>query len=219
MRKIIIKNLSKSFKIGSVTRNILHDCNLEIGANETVGLLGLNGSGKTTLMKILAGVEELSGGKKIINGNISWPVGIYSGLINNITVEQNITLMAELLNINAGRLLERVLVDANLSTSRENLVKNLSSGMKAKLGFVLATSIDFDFFIFDELTAVGDKFFKELFYKKIIEIKRDKTIIMTSHDNKMIEEYCDYAYIIDKQTISKKYSINDAIEKYNMVTG
>ena len=215
MSKIIIKNLSKSFKTGKVTSNVLNDCNLEIGANEAVGLLGLNGSGKTTLMKILAGVEELSGGKKIIQGNISWPVGIYSGLINNISVSQNIFLIANLLNINQQKLLKKVLIDGSFQSHSEKLVQQLSSGLKARLGFVLATSIDFDFFLFDELTAVGDKFFRDLFYEKIEEIKQDKSVIMTSHDDKMIEKYCDYAYIIENKTLSKKYPVNEAIKIYN----
>ena len=102
MGKIVIKNLSKSFKNNNTLPTIvLKNCNLEIGANEAVGLLGLNGSGKTTLMKILAGAEELSSGKKIIQGNISWPVGIYSGLVNNISVSQNIFLICVWL-INSG---------------------------------------------------------------------------------------------------------------------
>ena len=218
MGKIVIKNLSKSFKNNNTLPTIvLKNCNLEIGANEAVGLLGLNGSGKTTLMKILAGAEELSSGKKIIQGNISWPVGIYSGLVNNISVSQNIFLIANLLNIKQEGLLDRVLSDKILNSSKEKLVMHLSSGMRARLGLVLATSIDFDFFLFDELSAVGDKFFRKLFYEKLQEIKLDRSVIMTSHHDKIIERYCDYAYIIRNKTLSKKYPVDEAIKIFNEV--
>ena len=146
MKYIELKAVSKAFKdTRDKTINVLNKCNMYIEKGESIGILGANGSGKSTLLKIISGSESVSSGERIVKGNISWPVGVYSALLPNLTVDQNVNLIGDLMGVNKAQLLDRVLSLSGLTASKYQLVSSLSSGMRAKLGFFLVISIDFDF--------------------------------------------------------------------------
>ena len=93
MKYIELKGVTKVFKdTRDKTINVLSKCDLYIEKGESIGILGANGSGKSTLLKIISGSETVSSGERIVKGNISWPVGVYSALLPNLTVDQNVNL-------------------------------------------------------------------------------------------------------------------------------
>lgn len=187
----------------------LKNINLEIKKGEVLGIVGVNGAGKSTLLKIIAGVLTPTHGRVIINGKINAILELSSGLKPEMTGRENIRLNLQINGIqnDLDRLVSEIIEFADIGEHIDQPVKSYSSGMKARLGFGLATSTDPDVLIVDEVLAVGDVLFKRKCYNRIENLfKKGKTVIFVSHDAQAVVEFCSDAILLyDREIILRDH--------------
>lgn len=197
---------------------VFHKQSLHFPFGKNIGLLGLNGAGKTVLLKILSKAESLNEGKLDISGSVSWPVGVSAGLDPALTGRENIDFICSSLGIKEiDEVAQEVAKRSNLVDFMDKQVKNYSSGMQARLAFFLCFVVDFDFYLADEITAVGDDIFKHRAEEFMRKKTDNSTLILTSHSIDHIREHCEIGCVIDKGKISPVMDIEDSIRYYQEV--
>lgn len=215
LKKFIInvlkgENKSKEF-------NALKNINLEIFKGERIGIIGNNGSGKSTLLKVISGIVKPTDGKVYTNGLIAPLLELGAGFDDDFSGEYNIYLNSAILGRSKSFIEEHfneIIEFSELGDFIKEPIRNYSSGMRAKLGFSIATQINPDILILDEILGVGDQHFQKKSNRKITDIiNSGKTVILVSHsidqivaltdrvvwlDNGMIKEIGPSRFICDK---------------------
>ena len=172
----------------------LDDISFDIEKGDIFGLVGFNGAGKSTLLKIIAGVLRPTCGSVEVRGSIAPLIEVGAGFDPDLTARENIYLNGAILGHNKVFLdehFDRILDFAELRDFVDVPVKNFSSGMYARLGFAIATEVQPDILIVDEVLSVGDYRFQEKCEARIREmIDGGTTVIMVSHEQAMVRKLC-----------------------------
>lgn len=172
----------------------LKDVSFDIKKGEVVGLIGSNGAGKSTLLKVVSGVMKPTKGKVTTDGVISPMIELGAGFDMELTARENIYLNGAILGYSKKFLEEKFDEIVEFSELREFLdvpVKNFSSGMTAKLAFSIATVVDPEILIVDEILSVGDLKFQEKSKKKMESmISGGTTVLYVSHSLDAIKDIC-----------------------------
>lgn len=196
----------------------LHDISFDIYKGDILGLIGLNGAGKSTLLKILAGVLKPTSGTVQVKGRIAPLIEVGAGFDPELTARENIFLNGAILGYSRQFLeskFDEILDFAELRDFVDVPVKNFSSGMYARLGFAIATMVEPDILIVDEVLSVGDFRFQEKCEKRIREmIGHGVTIILVSHDSKLIKEMCSRVIWLEHGAIRKMGSTESICDEY-----
>jgi lipopolysaccharide transport system ATP-binding protein len=183
----------------------LKNINLEIKKGEVLGIVGVNGAGKSTLLKIISGVLTPTTGRVNIYGRINAILELGSSLRPEMTGRENIKLNLQINQINKDRekITQEIVEFADIGEHMDQPIKSYSSGMKARLGFGIATSTDPDILIVDEVLAVGDVLFQRKCFSKIENLFKDgKTVIFVSHNAQSVIEFCSRAVLLyDREII------------------
>lgn len=183
----------------------LKNINLEIKKGEVLGIVGVNGAGKSTLLKIIAGVMTPTTGRVVIHGRVNAILELGSALKSEMTGRENIRLNLQINGIERDRenITQEIIDFADIGEHLDQPVKTYSSGMRARLGFAIATSTDPDVLIVDEVLAVGDVLFQRKCHVKIEQLFNDgKTVIFVSHSAQSVIEFCSRAVLLyDKEII------------------
>ena len=211
--KVSIKNLclsvpdiehkKTSYSLGLKKNNsipLLNDINIDLTEGDTLGLIGLNGSGKTTFFKCLAGIYENYDGEISINGTIAPILELGMGFKQELTGYENILLVARLMKqeINNDLVLD-IIKFSGIGESIDQKIQYYSSGMLARLSFSIMSSINSDILLLDEVFAVGDALFVEKATNKMKDkINKSKIVIMSSHNIKQIESFCNKVLLLHK---------------------
>ncbi len=212
-----LRHITKTYRIGKKSRLILDNvsCNFRQGIN--VGILGRNGAGKSTLMGIIGGKIKPDSGRIVRTSLISWPLG-FSGCFNgSLTGKENLRFVSRIYNKDWKDIAEFVEDFSELGSYMNQPVMTYSSGMKAKLAFGLSMAIGFDYYLIDEVTAVGDASFKSKCQKIFQEKKSHSTLIIVSHSISTIRAQCDIAGVLDAGIITFYDTITDAIKEYDAI--
>ena len=196
----------------------LDDISFSVQKNELLGIVGLNGAGKSTLLKILSGVFTPTSGSVKVKGTVAPLIEVGAGFDPELTAKENIFLNGLILGYSRKFIQEHFdeIVDfAELENFINVPVKNFSSGMYARLGFAIATVVEPDILIVDEVLAVGDFQFYQKCERRISNmIKNGVTIILVSHDINMVERMCTKVLWLEHGHI-KAYGDKDKIcEQY-----
>ncbi len=172
----------------------LRDVSFNIGKGEVVGLIGSNGAGKSTLLKVVSGVMKPTKGKVEVHGVISPMIELGAGFDGNLTARENIYLNGAILGYSKKFLDEKfdeIVEFSELKDFLEVPVKNFSSGMTAKLAFSIATIVNPEILIVDEILSVGDIKFQDKSKNKMMEmIKGGTTVLYVSHSLESIKDLC-----------------------------
>ena len=183
----------------------LDHVSFEVNKGDILGLVGFNGAGKSTMLKILAGVLTPTSGTVKVKGSVAPLIEVGAGFDPELTARENIYLNGAILGFSKSFLdkkFDSIIEFAELQDFINVPVKNFSSGMYARLGFSIATAVQPDILIVDEVLSVGDFRFQEKCEKRIREmIQDDVTIILVSHDMGMIENLCNKVVWLDHGTI------------------
>ncbi len=179
----------------------LRDINFDIKKGERLGVLGLNGSGKSTLLKIVSGVLKPTTGTVTTRGTVAPLLELGAGFSKEYTGRENIYLYGSVLGFSKKFLDEKFdeIVDfSGLGEFIDVPIKNYSSGMKSRLGFSIATVVEPDVLILDEVLSVGDKKFRRKSEKKIMDMfDNGVTVLFVSHSLEQVQRLCDKAIILD----------------------
>lgn len=214
---ISIRNLYKRYHNHHGSDWVLRDVNLEIPDGVNVGLVGRNGAGKSTLLRLIGGMDSPDRGEVIRDSSVSWPIGLTGGFQGSMTGRQNVKFVARIHggNQHLAEIIEKVECFAEIGKAFDDPVKTYSSGMRARLAFGLSLAFDFDIFLSDEATSVGDQVFRKKAAKAFKDKVGQASLIMVSHGEGILKELCQAGILIDKGSAIWFDDINDALSEYH----
>jgi len=195
---------------------VLQGVNFVIPTNVSVGLIGGNGVGKSTLLRIIGGVDMPTRGRVERRCNVSWPMGFGGGLQRSLTGRQNAKFVCRIHGHedDIPQRLEQIQKFANLGPAFDEPVRTYSSGMRARLQFALSLAFDFDVYISDELTAVGDANFKAKAKAEFKRLADHASIIMVSHSEGVLRQFCQAGIWLHDGRADWFDNIADALREY-----
>jgi len=194
------------------------DVSFDVRRGEILGIIGRNGSGKSTLLKIIAGVYRPTTGTVVVNGTLAPLIELGAGMHHELTGRENILLNGLLMGYSKETMRERqqkIIEFADIGDFIDAPVKQYSSGMYMRLAFAVATEINPDILVVDEILAVGDFAFQEKCVNRLRAFRAaGKTIILVSHSLSQIEEQCDRVILLEKGKMTIDGSPSEAIKAY-----
>lgn len=199
--------------------SILKDISLSMEPGDRLAILGRNGAGKSTLLRILAGILPPTAGKIHIKGKVSTLFTASAGFVFNATGYENIRIMARILGIpyeQHASIIRQVEEFTELGSKLHEPLRTYSAGMKSRLGFAVATSIDPEILLIDEVIGAGDNFFR----KKAEELIQNKIqasgiVAVASHSEAIIKSFCDKAILLENGNIRDFGNVDDVFNTYN----
>lgn len=180
----------------------LRHVTLEVNHGESLAVIGPNGAGKSTFLQVLAGIMRPTEGTVDVRGQVSGLLGLGVGFDVELSGVENILLGGAFLGLDGPRireLLPSIVEFADLGQFIDAPLKTYSSGMRARLGFAIATAVDPDILLLDEVLATGDANFRAKSKARVIElVKAAKAVVLVTHDMDWVREYCNRALLLEK---------------------
>ena len=196
----------------------LRDISFEVKSGSTLGLLGRNGSGKSTLLKIISGVLTPSEGKVVRPVATAALLELGAGFQPDMTGRENIFLNSSILGRSRKdtfAVLDQIIEFSGISEFIDTPVKFYSSGMYARLGFSIAIHTDPELLLVDEVLAVGDEPFQKKCLERIKSMQNEgRTIILVTHNTHTVDEFCDYAVVLDHGRVLSQGNTKEVTEIY-----
>lgn len=228
LNKEKVDNL-KEYVIKFLTRKLeykkfyaLKNINIEVKKGEHLAILGLNGAGKSTLLKTIVGVYKPVEGTIEKSGVVAPLLELGAGFEPNYTGEENIYLYGSILGYTREYIKEKfdeIVEFSELGSFIKVPIKNYSSGMRARLGFSIATAVEPDILILDEVLSVGDAAFKKKSLAKVQSLfDKGVTVLFVSHSIEQVRAICDRAILLEHGEIIAQGDIEDVIPIYNQKT-
>jgi ABC-type polysaccharide/polyol phosphate transport system ATPase subunit len=183
----------------------LRDVTFRVRPGESVAVIGPNGAGKSTLLQVLAGIIQPSAGRVDVRGNVSSLLTLGAGFDQDLTGRDNILLAGAFLGFDHREMLTRlpeIIAFADLGDFIDAPLKTYSQGMRARLGFSIATAVEPDVLLLDEVLATGDAVFREKSKARIVELLRAaRAIVLVTHDMHWVAEFCNRAILLERGQI------------------
>jgi capsular polysaccharide transport system ATP-binding protein len=210
-------SISKIYNIKGKKKVVFRDLSLELPRGGRLALLGPNGAGKSTLLRVLCGIELPNQGQVIRSSSISWPIGLSTGFIPNLTARENIKFVCRLFNNNRAQTKQRtdfVRDFAEVGDYFEMPMATFSSGMRSRVAFGLSIAFDFDFYIIDEVMAVGDARFKQKCRQALNARAQGRGIIMVSHSMNDLRNFCNQGIYLNNGVLQYEKNLDKLIKRY-----
>ena len=216
----------KEYFIKLVTRKLnyaefwaLNDISFTVEKGDRVGVLGFNGAGKSTLLKVIAGVLKPTKGSVKVNGVIAPMLELGAGFDMNYSGKENIFLYGATMGYSRKFIeskYDEIVEFSELGDFINVPVKNYSSGMRARLGFAIATAVEPEVLILDEVLSVGDAKFRQKSEAKVRSMfDKGITVLFVSHSTQQVLNICNKAIIIDKGRLIAQGDAKEICDKYN----
>lgn len=197
---------------GEVT--VLDHVNLVVNPGEKVGIMGRNGSGKSTLVRLISGAEQSTTGNIERTMSVSWPLAFFAGFQGTLTGLDNLRLVCRIYGVDFKSRIPFVEEFSELGKYLKEPVKTYSAGMRSRLAFAISMSIEFDCFLIDEITAVGDSRFHEKCNSELFGKRGDRAMVIVSHQPEFIRDHCDHAAVLVAGKLHRFDQIDDAMRFY-----
>jgi len=196
----------------------LEGLDLDIRRGESLGIIGRNGAGKSTLLKVIARVLRPTRGRVWVRGNVAPLIELGAGFHTELTGRENVFLNGAMLGFSQAQMeerFERIVAFAELGSFIDAALRSYSSGMVMRLGFAIATEVEPDILIIDEVLAVGDESFKEKCLARMAEFReRGTTVLYVSHALESVRATCDRAVWIDEGKLRYEGPVEQVIGAY-----
>lgn len=215
---IEFQNVSKSYRTTTRRKVLLDNFSLTLPAGRKVGVLGRNGAGKSTLLGMVAGIAKPDSGRILRHASVSWPLGFKGSFNGDLTGAQNVRFTARIYGVDTDALVAYVEDFAELGDFMDMPIRSYSSGMKARIAFGMSMGIAFDWYLVDEITAVGDSAFKKKSLAVFQNRLKDAGMLMVSHSKGTIRKYCDAGLVLENGRAEFFDNVRDALaaHKANM---
>jgi capsular polysaccharide transport system ATP-binding protein len=216
---IELSNLCKRYRTRRGVKTVLENVSAAFAPGCNMGILGRNGAGKSNLLRLIGGAERPTAGHIVRQGTVSWPIGFSGGFHGSLSGRENLRFICRIYAADIRKVAAFVEEFSELGDYMEMPVNTYSSGMRAKLAFGLSMAIEFDYYLIDEVTAVGDAGFKR---KSKLEFDRRKdhaTLIVVSHSAATIRQNCDAAAVLDQGHLIFHDEVTAAIDHYENLNG
>ena len=212
---IIVDNVSKRYITRKGYKTVLNNISFTLQRGEKLGILGRNGAGKSTLIRLISEIEKPTSGTIKRSMTISWPLAFSGAFQGSLTGMDNLRFICRIYQNDIKKAKEYVEDFAELGDYLYEPIKKYSSGMRARLAFALSLSIEFDCYLIDEVIAVGDSRFTQKCKKELFENKKDRSLILVSHNINAIKSYCDKAMVLDEGNLYQFETIDEAYQYHN----
>ena len=197
----------------------LRDISFTVENGERLGILGFNGAGKSTLLKTIAGVLKPTKGSVKVHGVIAPLLELGAGFDSNYSGKENIFLYGATMGYSRKYIQEKYDEIVEFSELKDFIdvpIKNYSSGMKARLGFAIATAVEPEVLILDEVLSVGDAKFRRKSEAKVTSMfDKGVTVLFVSHSTEQVRRLCDKAIILEKGKIIAQGEVNEICDLYD----
>mgnify|MGYP001182130146 FL=1 len=219
----------KEYFIRNVKKNLardefyaVKDVSFNIEKGDSFAIVGSNGSGKSTLLKMIAGIYKPTSGHIVVRGSVAPMIELGAGFDQDLTAAENVFLNGAVLGYSRSYIREyfKSIIDfAELWDFVDVPIKNFSSGMKARLGFAIATTVEPDILIVDEILSVGDAKFKQKCEQRMAEMKaKGVTMILVSHSMDQVLKTCNKAMWINKGNMMCIGDVKEVCARYSAQT-
>lgn len=210
---ISLRKVFKAYPIKNGKKVVLKKVSYDFLPGVNIGILGRNGAGKSTLLKIIGGSISPDRGQVIREGRISWPIGFSGGFNTKLSGRENLRFICRLYDEEYARVAQFVDDFSELGEYLDMPIFTYSSGMKAKLAFGVSMAFNFDFYLIDEVTAVGDAVFKKKSEAFFAERRKSATVIVVSHNMHTMQSLCDKMLVLHEGML-KEFSDNAEAQKF-----
>ena len=196
----------------------LRGVDLEVASGESVGIVGENGSGKSTLLKLLAGIIPPHEGTVEVAGRVASMLELGAGFHTDFTGRENVYMNAAIQGLSRREVdarMDAIVAFSELEAFIDNPVRTYSSGMYTRLGFAVASHVDSDVLLLDEVLAVGDEAFQRKCLGRVFEYRRaGGTVVFVSHDAEAVEQICDRAVLLEHGELVTEGDPADVLATY-----
>ena len=183
----------------------VRNVSFDVPAGQSLGIIGRNGSGKSTLLKIIAGVYQPTRGSVRVSGSLAPLIELGAGFHHELTGRENILINGLLMGYSKRQMLEReqrIIDFADIGEFIDAPVKQYSSGMYMRLAFAVATEVEPQILVVDEILAVGDSAFQEKCFERIRKFRETgKTILLVTHNMSDVEKHCERAILMEQGSL------------------
>lgn len=212
---IVFDRVHKSYPAKGGERTIVLD---ELSAifppGQNVGILGRNGAGKSTLMRLISGGELPDRGVIRRNGRISWPLGFAGGFHGSLTGRQNVRFISDIYGADYRKVIDFVVDFAEVGKFMDMPYKTYSAGMRARVAFGACMALDFDYYLVDEVIAVGDAAFQKKCKAVFMERRKRSSVLLVSHSTSILKDFCDTAGVLQNGKLTFFDTIDEAIKTH-----
>lgn len=218
---IQLQNVTKCYPLsrGHRDRIILDNINLQIKFGEKWGILGCNGAGKSTMIRLISGAEKPNSGTVKRGMSVSWPLAFGDAFQSSLTGRDNTRLICRVYGVDFKKAIDFVEDFSELGAYMREPVKSYSSGMSARLAFAISMVVEFDCYLIDEVIAVGDYRFVEKCEHELFEKRRDRAMIMVSHNADFISKHCQKVAVLHKGQLRTFDNIDEGNAFYYSMSG
>jgi ABC-2 type transport system ATP-binding protein/lipopolysaccharide transport system ATP-binding protein len=217
LKELAIRTL-KGRRVGSREFSALRNVDLDVQRGESLGIIGRNGAGKSTLLKVIARVLRPTHGRVWVRGNVAPLIELGAGFHPELTGRENILLNGAMLGFSRAQMeekLSRIVEFAELADFIDAPLRTYSSGMTMRLGFAIASDVDPDILIIDEILAVGDEAFQAKCHARMQSFReRGATILFVSHALEAVRRLCGRVIWIDEGRIRYSEDADTVVEAY-----
>ena len=214
---IRFENLTKSFWVRGQRKVVIDNLNMTLPTGKSLALLGRNGAGKSTLLQMIAGTMPADSGRIVSDGSISWPVGFGGSFHRELTGAQNIRFIARVYGVDTEELEAFVRDFAELGKHFHMPVRSYSAGMRSRLTFGASMGIQFDTYLVDEVTAVGDAVFRQKSRAVFTERMKTSSAILVSHEMGQVRKFCDAGIVLENGRLHYFDNLEEAIALHHEV--
>lgn len=211
---ITLNNVTKVYSTRQGPRTVLDGINLRVARGEKIGILGRNGAGKSTLIRLISGAELPTRGHIHRGISISWPLAFGGAFQGSLTGLDNLRFICRIYGADIEPAIPYVEEFSELGAYLREPVKKYSSGMRARLAFAISMAVEFDCFLIDEIVSVGDSRFHEKCRIELFEKRKDRAMILVSHDAEYVRAHCDHAAVLVAGKLHSFDQVDDAFTFY-----
>jgi capsular polysaccharide transport system ATP-binding protein len=212
---IQLDRIFKFYRTEGFVKIVLDHVSMVFESGRSYGLLGVNGAGKSTTLRLIAGTELPNAGRIRRSARVSWPLGFSGGFHPLMTGRENVKFVARAYGADCRKTLDFVEDFSELGDYLDVPIKTYSSGMGARLAFGVSMAIEFDCYLIDEITAVGDARFQARCKQAFDQRRKNADLIVVSHSMGTIKDYCDHGAVLVDGQMMMFDSVDGAIEVYN----
>lgn len=211
---IELRNLSKTYWLNGYSKIIANNISFTFPTGESVALIGKNGAGKSTMLQMIAGTIQPTSGDIIRHGTVSFPVGFAGSFHPDLTGAQNVKFVARLYGVDTDEMVAFAKDFAQLGDHFYLPVRSYSSGMKSRLAFGMSMAMQFDTYLIDEVTAVGDVGFRAKSEAMLRERLNESGAIFVSHSPEQMKLICQSGVVLQNGNFYYYAEIGKALEHY-----